>query len=56
MISEVIDVIFVCAIAVVGFFGLWAIFLKIIKWISERKQKDEATHKEADSMETKSES
>ena len=52
----VTELLIVWIVGVVAFFALWAIFLKIIKWISERKQKDEATHKEVDSMETKPES
>lgn len=52
----VTELLVVWVVGVVAFFALWAILLKVIKRISQRKQKDEATHKEADSMETKSES
>ena len=52
----VTELLVIWIVGVVSFFALWAVLLKVIKRISQRKQKDEATHKEVDSMETKSES
>ena len=46
MFSDVIDVIIVCAIAVVGFFGLWMISTKVIKRICEKKEKEKSESEE----------
>ena len=40
--SETLTLIITWAIAVVAFFVLWAILLKVVKRISERKNKAEA--------------
>ena len=42
----VIELIIVWALGVVAFFALWAILLKVIKRISEKKHKDEDTVQE----------
>lgn len=51
----VIELIIHWALGVVAFFSLWAILLKVIKRISERKQKNEAADKGVDSIEPKPE-
>ena len=49
--DELINIIIGWAICVVAFFVLWAILLKVIKRISERKHKDDAACEDADPME-----
>jgi len=50
--SDTLTLIFVWFIGVVAFFALWAILLKVIKRISERKSRtDELTQKESDEKE-----
>ena len=45
--AEAIQLIIIWAIGVVVFFALWAILLKVIKWISEKKsQAKEAVQEE----------
>ena len=39
-------------VGVVAFFVLWAILLKVIKRISEKKKKDDAEHENVAPMET----
>ena len=51
----VTELIIVWVLGVVAFFVLWAILLKVIKRISERKQKDEILVENADSIEPKPE-
>ena len=51
----VTELIIVWVLGVVAFFVLWAILLKVIKRISERKQKDEIHVENADSIEPKPE-
>ena len=48
----VTELIVVWIVAVVAFFVLWAILLKVIKRVSERKHKDDTTRKDADPLET----
>ena len=48
MSSDTLTLIIVWAVAVVAFFVLWAILLKVIKRISERKQKAETLTEETD--------
>ena len=48
----VTELIVIWILGVVTFFALWAILLKVIKRISERKQKDDAARVDADPMET----
>ena len=50
--SETLTLIIVWFLGVVAFFVLWAILAKVIKRISERKQKDDSAHEDADPMET----
>ena len=49
---DTLTLIMVWAIGVVTFFVLWAILLKIIKRISERKHKDDTAQEDAASTET----
>ena len=44
----VTELLIVWIVAVVAFFVLWALLLKVIKRISEKKQKDEAFPEETD--------
>ena len=53
--SETQTLIMVWVIGVVSFFVLWAILLKVIKRVSERKHKDDKARKDADLLETKPE-
>ena len=46
--SDTLTLIIVWAIGVVAFFALWAILLKVIKRISEKKQKAETPAEETD--------
>ena len=46
--SDTLTLIIVWAIGVVAFFVLWAILLKVIKRISEKKQKAEMPTEETD--------
>jgi flagellar biosynthesis/type III secretory pathway M-ring protein FliF/YscJ len=46
--SDTLQLIFVWFIGVVAFFVLWAILLKVIKRISEKKQKADAPTDETD--------
>ena len=48
----VTELLVVWIVGVVAFFALWAILLKVIKRISERKHKDDAACEDADPMET----
>ena len=48
MSSDTLTLIIVWAVAVVAFFVLWAILLKVIKRISEKKQKADAPKEETD--------
>ena len=48
MSSDTLTLIIVWAVAVVAFFVLWAILLKVIKRISEKKQKADAPTDETD--------
>lgn len=48
----VTELLVVWIIAVVAFFTLWALLLKVIKRISERKHKDDTARKDADPLET----
>ena len=50
--SDTLTLIMVWAIGVVAFFVLWAILLKVIKRISERKQKDNTARDDAEPTET----
>ena len=50
--SETQTLIMVWVIGVVSFFVLWAILLKVIKRVSERKHKDDTARKDADPLET----
>ena len=50
--SDTLTLIMVWAIGVVVFFVLWAILLKVIKRISERKHKDDAACEHAEPTET----
>ena len=47
----VTELLVVWIVGVVAFFALWAILLKVIKRISERKHKDDAACEDADPME-----
>lgn len=50
--SDTLTLIITWFVGVVAFFALWAILLKVIKRISERKnQTDELTQKESDEKE-----
>lgn len=52
----VTELLIVWIIGVVAFFALWAILLKVIKWISERKNyTKEVVQKESNEAETSSE-
>ena len=53
--ATVTSLIIVWAIAVVAFFVLWAILLKVIKRISERKHKNDTTPEDVAPTETTSE-
>jgi flagellar biosynthesis/type III secretory pathway M-ring protein FliF/YscJ len=46
--SDTLQLIFVWFIGVVAFFVLWAILTKVIKHISEKKQKADTPTEEAD--------
>ena len=48
----VTELIVVWVVGVVAFFVLWAILTKVIKRISERKQKDETVSQDADPTKT----
>ena len=48
----VTELLIVWIVGVVAFFVLWAILLKVIKRISERKHKDDAAREYVDPMET----
>ena len=48
----VTELLVIWIVGVVSFFVLWAILLKVIKRISERKHKDDTARKDADPMET----
>ena len=48
-----IQLIIVWFLAVVAFFALWAILLKVVKRISERKRKDDLTREDVDPTEAK---
>ena len=45
--GETLTLIMVWVIGVVVFFVLWAILLKVIKRISEKKEKQETVHEDA---------
>ena len=46
------ELLVVWIVGVVAFFVLWAVLTKVIKRISERKQKDDSAHEDAEPMET----
>ena len=48
----VTELIVVWIVGVVAFFVLWAVLLKVIKRISERKHKDDTAREDADPTET----
>lgn len=48
MFSEALTLLIIWAVAVVAFFVLWALLAKVIKKISERKQKTDISPKEID--------
>ena len=48
----VTELLVVWIVGVVAFFVLWAVLLKVIKRISERKHKDDTFREDADPMET----
>jgi flagellar biosynthesis/type III secretory pathway M-ring protein FliF/YscJ len=48
----VTELLVVWIVGVVTFFALWAILLKVIKRVSERKHKDDTARKDADPLET----
>ena len=52
MSKMVTELLVVWIVGVVAFFVLWAILLKVIKRISERKHKDDPAREVADPMET----
>ena len=51
----VTELLIVWIVGVVSFFVLWAVLLKVIKRVSERKHKDDTACKDADPLETKPE-
>ena len=48
----VFELIIAWVLGVVAFFVLWAILLKVVKRISERKHKDDIVQEDADPTET----
>jgi len=46
MSSEAMTLLIIWAVAVVAFFGLWALLAKVIKKISEKKSQEEDTVQE----------
>ena len=50
--SDTLTLIMAWAIGVVAFFVLWAVLLKVIKRISEKKHKDDTAQEDAASTET----
>lgn len=48
----VTELLVIWIVGVVSFFALWAVLLKVIKRISERKHKGDKAREDADPMET----
>lgn len=50
--SETLTLIIIWALAVVAFFALWAILLKVVKCISEKKRPKEAAQDDIEKEDT----